>query len=276
VVDVEMSPLIHISATGNDRAQVLAVTTRVLSSANGRLDIIQNRAEIPKRSLYTSFVANPATITNTSPPSKVKLLEAFGGLGLLLGAGLCVLFDSILARRRQRAGHAATAAADAAVLDRDANKPGDQATDAPNFDAMPRAPSPADTAASIIGHGEVTSAAATNGTQAAKHPHKRSSRSRIDESTGVRGDEETLDRAPVEHTGPSSHSAPGQAGARLPIVRSVRRVRTPVGPARPEPRAPTTGSPGRMNGTPNGRAADAKPDPSAGADSDITRPHSGH
>lgn len=276
-VDVETSPLIHISATGNDRTQVLAATTHVLSSAGGRLDIIQNRAGIPKRSLYTSFVANPATITNTSPPSKVKLLAAFGGLGLLLAAGLCVLLDGILVRRRQRAGPAAPTAADAAVLDRDDTAPDDQAAVAPNSDSVPRTPSPADAGISILGSDAATSAApGINGKQAAKHTHKRSNRSRIHDSTGAGGDEATVDRAPVEHTGPSSDDAPGRAGARLPIVRSVRRVRIPGGPGRPEPRAPSPGSPGRMNGTPKGSAADAKPDPSVGADSDTTRPHSGH
>jgi hypothetical protein len=92
------SSIVTVTATGSDENAVRSTVERVLAAAPQRLRSIQESSGAPDNSMFGTTVVTPAQITNIAPPSKVKLIGAFGIVGVLVGTALSVLVD----RRSQR------------------------------------------------------------------------------------------------------------------------------------------------------------------------------
>jgi hypothetical protein len=92
--------IVTVTATGSDEAAVRETVERVLAAAPQRLEAIQKTANAPDSSLFRTALVTPAQITDIAPPSKIKLIGAFGIVGALVGAALSVLIDRRANRRR--------------------------------------------------------------------------------------------------------------------------------------------------------------------------------
>lgn len=79
-----------------------AVVDAVLAAAPSKATSIQDRANAPEMSQYTTFVTSPTQVELLPPPSTMKLLVAVAAVGLMAGAALSLVVDRVLQRRRRR------------------------------------------------------------------------------------------------------------------------------------------------------------------------------
>jgi hypothetical protein len=119
----EWSKAYIVQAWGSDPDAVRDVVSSVLDSTPQLAEQIQDRAGAPRSSQWTTFTTSPVQVTALPPASKMKLLIAIGGIGLLAGAALSILFDRLASRRRARSGEEQPT--DAADLDDVASEPQD-------------------------------------------------------------------------------------------------------------------------------------------------------
>lgn len=96
------SSSIVVSAAGANPSAVQETLERVLRAAPARAAAIQTRVGAPKASQYTTIItATPQTITIPAP-SGLKLLVAIVGVGALAAAGMALLVERVVARRKAR------------------------------------------------------------------------------------------------------------------------------------------------------------------------------
>jgi hypothetical protein len=91
-----------VQTWGKDPDEVRRVVNSVLAAAPVRATEIQDRAGAPRRSYYTVFVTSTTQVAELPPTSKVKLLVAVLGLGLLAGSALSLVVDRIVRSRKEK------------------------------------------------------------------------------------------------------------------------------------------------------------------------------
>ncbi|HMM93450.1 hypothetical protein [Phycicoccus sp.] len=92
-----------IQTWGGSAADVRTVVDRVLAQTNPRIEAIQDRAGAPPVSQYSTFTTAATQVNELPPQSKLKLIVALGGIGLLTGAALSIIVDRVMTRRARRA-----------------------------------------------------------------------------------------------------------------------------------------------------------------------------
>ncbi|QIM21699.1 hypothetical protein G7075_12140 [Phycicoccus sp. HDW14] len=92
-----------IQAWGESSDDVRTVVDDVLKQTGPRVEAIQDRAGAPAVSQYTTFTTAATQVNELPPQSKLKLIVALGGIGLLTGAALSILVERVLTRRRREA-----------------------------------------------------------------------------------------------------------------------------------------------------------------------------
>ncbi|MFC7494579.1 MULTISPECIES: hypothetical protein [unclassified Nocardioides] len=97
-----------VQAWGPDPRAVRDIVSSVLDDTAGIAQEIQDRAGAPRESQYTTFTTSPVQVTQLPPSSKIKLLAAIAGIGLIAGAALSLLVDRLATRRRARAAQKRT------------------------------------------------------------------------------------------------------------------------------------------------------------------------
>ncbi|MDF1603451.1 hypothetical protein [Nocardioides sp. YIM 152315] len=98
----EWSKAYVVQAWGPSPDAVRDVVSDVLESTPMIAQQIQDRAGAPRSSQWTTFTTAPVQVSALPPSSKMKLLIAIAGIGLLAGAALSILFDRLMSRRRAR------------------------------------------------------------------------------------------------------------------------------------------------------------------------------
>jgi hypothetical protein len=93
-----------VQTWGKDPQSLRTVVDSVLSAAPMRATQIQERAGAPKRSQYTTFVTGATKVTKLPPTSRLKLIIAVLGVGILAGSALSLVVDRLLRSRKNRAG----------------------------------------------------------------------------------------------------------------------------------------------------------------------------
>jgi hypothetical protein len=79
-----------------------SVVNRVLDEVTRRTQLIQEQIGAPPVSRYDVFITSPTQVTVIPPQSRIKLLIAVLGIGLLVGAAASLLVDRFAAKRRAR------------------------------------------------------------------------------------------------------------------------------------------------------------------------------
>jgi uncharacterized protein involved in exopolysaccharide biosynthesis len=96
--------LIGVAVTGSDPRDVFATAAATMALTDQRLVALQTRAKAPTDSQYRIFTISPATVVTEKLPSKVKLIGAVTGLGVLLGAAISLLLEGAANRRKRSLG----------------------------------------------------------------------------------------------------------------------------------------------------------------------------
>jgi hypothetical protein len=96
--------LIDVAVTGSDPRDVFATAAATVALTDQRLVTLQARAKAPPDSQYRTFVVSPPTVVTEKLPSKVKLIGAVTGLGVLLGAAISLMLEGAANRRRRSMG----------------------------------------------------------------------------------------------------------------------------------------------------------------------------
>jgi hypothetical protein len=91
-----------VQTWGKDPNSLRTVVESVLNTAPIRAAEIQNRAGAPKRSQYTTFVTSMTQVVDLPPTSKVKLLVAVLGVGILAGSALSLLVDRMIRSHQEK------------------------------------------------------------------------------------------------------------------------------------------------------------------------------
>ena len=92
-----------VQTWGKDPESLRAVVDSVLGAAPARAAQIQDRAGAPKQSQYTTFVTGQTKVTKLPPTSRLKLIIALLGVGILAGSALSLVADRLLRSRKNRA-----------------------------------------------------------------------------------------------------------------------------------------------------------------------------
>jgi hypothetical protein len=87
------SQLYLFETWGKDPDGLRAVVDSVLKAAPMHAAQIQNRAGAPKRSQFTAFVTGPTRLVMLPSTSKLKLVVAMLGVGILAGSALSLIVD---------------------------------------------------------------------------------------------------------------------------------------------------------------------------------------
>lgn len=101
VVTTATSATVTITTFGPSQAVAKATVDRVLTAAQERATTIQDRVGAPPTGRLTTFVTLPAQTTVLPPPSKIKLVVAVMAVGVIAGAGLSLLLDRLMSKRRE-------------------------------------------------------------------------------------------------------------------------------------------------------------------------------
>jgi hypothetical protein len=99
-----------VQSWGKDPESLRRVVDSVLTAAPLRAQQIQDRAGAPIKSQYTTFVTGSTQLAKLPPTSRLKLLIALLGIGILVGSALSLIVDRLVRSRKGRA------AADASQL----------------------------------------------------------------------------------------------------------------------------------------------------------------
>ncbi|EWT05295.1 hypothetical protein N864_02170 [Intrasporangium chromatireducens Q5-1] len=102
VVTQRNSENVTVQTYGPDPARVSGTVTAILKAAENRAMALQDRARAPKNSRLSVFVTLPAQTVEIPPASKLKLVLSLAAVGILAGAGLSLLLDRLLTKRRAR------------------------------------------------------------------------------------------------------------------------------------------------------------------------------
>lgn len=138
-----------IQAWGESSDDVRTVVDGVLKQTGPRVEAIQDRAGAPAVSQYTTFTTAATQVNELPPQSKLKLIVALGGIGLLTGAALSILVERVLTRRRREAEGDGEGAVEGGKHVAGTEPTGDE----------PRATSTADEARDATAHGDSAPAA---------------------------------------------------------------------------------------------------------------------
>jgi hypothetical protein len=102
VETAQNSATVTISTWGTDKRLVRETVTRILGAAAERAKTIQDSVGAPATGRLTTFVTLPTQTTELPPPSKIKLMIAVMGVGVIAGAALSLLYDRLMTKRKLR------------------------------------------------------------------------------------------------------------------------------------------------------------------------------
>jgi hypothetical protein len=91
-----------VQTWGKDPDGLRTVVDSVLAAAPERAAQIQDRAGAPERSQYTTFVTGSTQLTKLPPTSRLKLIIAMLGVGILAGSALSLVIDRLGRSRKNR------------------------------------------------------------------------------------------------------------------------------------------------------------------------------
>jgi hypothetical protein len=91
-----------VQTWGKDPDGLRTVVNSLLAAAPERAAAIQDRAGAPHESQFTTFVTGPTQLTKLPPTSRLKLLIAMLGVGILAGSALSLVVDRLVQRRKNQ------------------------------------------------------------------------------------------------------------------------------------------------------------------------------
>lgn len=102
VTSTATTATVGVATYGPDRAAVSATVNRVLAASSAKAQQLQDRAGAPAAGRLGTFVTLPTQSSELAPQSAIKLVVAIMAIGVIAGAGLSLLLDRLLTKRRAR------------------------------------------------------------------------------------------------------------------------------------------------------------------------------
>jgi hypothetical protein len=112
----EQQPIVRIDATAPSEAEVLIALNEVTEEAAARLAEVQLAGGAPESNLYRIVTAVPAGNLEDTTPNRFRTAVALMLIGIVLGAGAAVAFDTFVTRREDRATALARSEANASSV----------------------------------------------------------------------------------------------------------------------------------------------------------------